>query len=145
VKWLQEMSYKLQDVKKDIYKDGHEHADVIEYRQNDFFPTLKALERRIVHMKLIQTNSGQELLIIFPENLLPIVLVVYDESTLNANDRRSKIWIKDDNILLKKKSCGKGIMVSDFLTLGGQLQVPEGTNLIQIPDYGIQAESPKRF
>ncbi|RPB01334.1 hypothetical protein L873DRAFT_1891334 [Choiromyces venosus 120613-1] len=129
VKWLQKMGYKLQDVRKGVYKDGHEWADVIEYRQEHFLPALKALENRMVHWELIDTNEGEELRMVLPTNLplgvKPIVLVVHDESTFNANDGWSKIWIKDDNIPLKKKSRGKGIMVSDFQTPGGQLRVPE--------------------
>ncbi|RPA93671.1 hypothetical protein L873DRAFT_1704080, partial [Choiromyces venosus 120613-1] len=45
----------------------------------------------------------------------PIVLIVHDESTFNANDGHAKIWIKDDNVPLRKKTHGKRIMMSDFL------------------------------
>jgi hypothetical protein len=149
VKWLQKMGYKLQDVRKGVYKDGHERVDVVEYRQEQFLPALKELENRMVRWELIESNGGEELRMVYPTNLpvgvKPIVLIVHDESTFNANDGRSKIWIKDDHIPLKKKSRGKGIMVSDFLTPGGRLQVPEGTNLILDSEYGIQPEGPKRL
>ena len=86
---------------------------------------------------------------VFPTNLpvgvKPVVLVVHDESTFIANDRRSKIWIKDNNMPLKKKSRGKEIMVSDFLTPGGQLRVPEGKTVILDPEYVMQDGSPKRL
>ncbi|RPA92227.1 hypothetical protein L873DRAFT_1847855 [Choiromyces venosus 120613-1] len=143
------MGYKLQDVRKGVYKDGHEWADVVEYRQEHFLPALKALENRMVRWELIDTNEGEELRMVLPTNLplgvKPIVLVVHDESTFNANDGWSKIWIKDDHIPLKKKSRGKGIMVSDFLTPRGQLRVPEGEHLNPDPEYGTQDGGPKRL
>ncbi|RPA92028.1 hypothetical protein L873DRAFT_1559011, partial [Choiromyces venosus 120613-1] len=71
-----------------------------------------------------------------PEGIWPVVLIVHDELTFNANDGRSKIWIKDDNVPLKKKSCGKGIMVSDFLTPGGQLQHPDSHLATCSIEYG---------
>ncbi|RPA91713.1 hypothetical protein L873DRAFT_1838619 [Choiromyces venosus 120613-1] len=80
-----------------------------------------------------------------PLGVKPIVLVVHDESTFNANDGQSKIWIKDDHILLKKKSRGKGIMVSDFLTPGGQLRFSEGEHLNPDPEYRTQDGGPKHL
>ena len=61
VKWLQKMGYKLQDVRKGVYKDGHERADVVQYRQESFLPTLKGLENRMVRWELVDTNEGEEL------------------------------------------------------------------------------------
>jgi len=126
VKCLHEMGYKFRDVHKGVYKNGHERSDVVQYRQEHFLPALKALEDGIVRWELVHSEEGEALeIILYPANLppgiRPIVLVVHDESTFNANDGRSKIWIKDDNIPLKKKTRGKGIMVSDFLTPGGRL------------------------
>jgi len=146
---MQKMGYKLQDVRKGVYKDGHEGVDVVEYRQEKFLAALKALENRMVHWELIETNDGEELRMVVSTNLpvgvKPIVSIVHDESTFNANDGRSKIWIKDDHISLRKKTRGKGIMVSDFLTPGGRLQVPEGQSLNPNPGYGTQQDGPKRL
>jgi len=77
---------------------------------------------------------------VLPTNLTlrvkPVVLVDNDESTFNAIDRQLKIWIKDDHVSLKKKSHGKGIMVSDFLTLRGRLRVCEDEHLNPGLEYG---------
>ncbi|RPA88849.1 hypothetical protein L873DRAFT_1647899, partial [Choiromyces venosus 120613-1] len=110
VKWLHELSYNFHNIRKSVYKDGHERTDIVKYRQEQFLPTLKALEDLIYPPNV-------------PEEIWPVILIVHDELTFNANDGRSKIWIKDDNAPLKKKSRKKGIMVSDFLAPGGQLQV----------------------
>jgi len=119
VKWLHDMGYKFRGVHKGIYKDGHECSDVVLDRKEYFLLALKALEDCIVRWELVHCEEGEALEIIYQANLppgiRPIVLVVDNESTFNANDGRSKIWIKDENISLKKKTRGKGIMVSDFL------------------------------
>ena len=149
VKWLHEMGYKFRDVRKGVYKDGHERADVVAYRQAQFLPALQALENRMVRWELINENGDEDLRIVYPSGLAPgvkpVVLIVHDESTFNANDGRSKIWIKDDNIPLKKKTRGKGIMVSDFLTPGGRLRVPDGIDNSTVTQYGMLDEGPRRL
>ena len=86
---------------------------------------------------------------IYPANLppgvKPIVLLVHDESTFNANNDRSRIWIKDDHIPWKNKTHGKGIMVSDFLTPGGRLQVSGGVDPLPTIEYENSDKGPKRL
>jgi len=138
-KWLHEMGYKYKDMRKGVYKDSHEPEDVIQYRQEVFLPTLRALENRIVCWELVDTPNGETLKTIYPANLSagvrPIVPIVHDETTFNANDGCNKVWIKEDHTLLKNKSRGKGIMVSDFLFPGGRLQVPSSTIIPSLRQY----------
>ena len=149
VKWLHNMGYKFCDVRKGVYKDGHERPDIVQYRQEIFLPALKGLEDRMVYWKLITTDEGESLQIKYPTDLpsgvKPIVLVVHDESTFNANDGRSKIWIKDDQMPLKKKTRGKGIMVSDFLIPGGRLRASEAVYTPFIADDQISDNTPQRL
>ena len=88
----------------------------------------------MVHWELVTGVNGEELRMIYPTALppgeKPIVLIVHDESTFNTNDVHLKIWLKDDNIPLREKSGGKGIMVSDFLTPGARLRAPDNTHLV---------------
>jgi hypothetical protein len=42
-KWLNRLRFYATKEKKGVYVDGHERADVIEYRQNDFLPKLALL------------------------------------------------------------------------------------------------------
>ena len=64
-----------------------------------------------------------------PQNLppgqKPLVLVTHDESTFNANDGKWRLWMEDGKQPLRPKARGKGLMVSDFLTPGGRLAVPD--------------------
>ena len=138
-KWVHEMGYKYKDVRKGEYKDGHQREDVIQYRQKVFVPTLRALENRMVRWQLVETPNGETLQTIYPVNLpagvCPIVPIVHDETTSNANDGRNKVWINEDHTLLKKKSPGEGTMVTDFLFPGGRLQVPCGTIIPSLLQY----------
>jgi hypothetical protein len=42
--WLDRMGYNGKDLKKGVYKDGHERKDVVNYRVSTFLPRIKALE-----------------------------------------------------------------------------------------------------
>ncbi|RPB03790.1 hypothetical protein L873DRAFT_1760223 [Choiromyces venosus 120613-1] len=78
-----------------------------------------------------------------PQGELLIFLIVYDESTFNANDDHLKIWIKDDNIPFRKKTHGKEIMVSDFLTPCGRLRVLKHNSLELVLQYETSEDGPK--
>ena len=54
----------------------------------------------------------------------PLVLVMHDESTFNANDGKRRLWMKENEQPLRPKGKEKGIMVYAFLTPGGILKVP---------------------
>jgi hypothetical protein len=42
-KWLNRLGFYATEEKKGVYIDGHERADVIEYRQNEFLPKIALL------------------------------------------------------------------------------------------------------
>jgi len=149
VKWLHEMSYKLRDVRKGVYKDGYERADVVSYRHEQFLPSLKAPDDCMTHWELVQNDQSEEIHIVYPPNLptgvRPIVPIVHDESTFNANDGRSKVWVKNNGVPLRKKTRGKGIMVSDFVTPGGRLQIPNEAKHLLVSEYGMTDEGSNRL
>jgi len=142
------MGYKFPNVRKGIYQDGHERHDVVQYRQECFLPGLKGLEDRRVRAGLVASNQSESLQIKYPTDLpagvKSIVLVVHDESTFNGNDGRSKIWIKDDQMPLKKKPRGKGIIVLNSLTPGGRLRAPEAIDTPFIQEDIINDNAPRR-
>ena len=45
----------------------------------------------------------------------PIILHMHDESIFHANDGERSFWGKEGDKVMKKKSLGSGIMVSDFI------------------------------
>ena len=66
---------------------------------------------------------------IMPQNLppgqKPLVLVTHDESTFSANDGKRRLWTENGKQPLRPKTRGKGLMVSDSLTPGRRLAVPD--------------------
>ena len=47
-RWLKRLGLKYGTVTKGVYFDGHERADVVEYRDQVFIPRWKELQRRFV-------------------------------------------------------------------------------------------------
>lgn len=69
--------------------DGHERADVVKYRQEDFLPAMQEYERRMVHF------GGSDLLQTEPQlkpGEWPIKEYFHDESAFHANDNACNAW-----------------------------------------------------
>ena len=91
--------------KKDVYFDGHERQDVVEYRAQ-FVQQLNELDRRCIY-------DGHEPQLMEGEK--PLVQIHHDESTFYANADQGHYWADDHVAILKQKSLGQAIMVSDFV------------------------------
>ena len=67
---------------------------------------------------LMTKYVGEELVEVAPD-LAPgqkrHVLVVHDESCFHANDGKKVAWCRDGDQIIKPKSQGRAIMISDFL------------------------------
>ncbi len=120
--WLKRMGFSYNRVTKGVYIDEHKRADVVEYRDQVFLPQWAELSKR----KVIFSEDGSWK---HPpnqtENEKPLVLVIYDESTFNSNDGKRQIWIENEKQPLRLKGREKRIMVSEFLTPGDRLKVPD--------------------
>jgi len=145
-RWLNKMGYKYKQCKKGMYKDGHDRADVVSYRQEEFLPALNSLTPFIVQWQLDSTGKP---VIVFPESLpegqRPIILVTHDESTFDSNDGRGYVWMKDGEPPTRKKNRGKGIIVSHFVTPGGHLRAPETLPVDSMPVFGLSPEQDLRY
>ncbi|KAG0639784.1 hypothetical protein HOY80DRAFT_1072166 [Tuber brumale] len=144
--WLHKLGYKYKEVKKGVYRDGHKQEDVVAYRQNEFLPALDHLKPFMVKWEL---DIDSKPVLIFPKGLpegqKPIVLVTHDESTFDSNDGRGYAWMKDVEPLLRKMSCGKGIIVSEFLSAGGWLQAPSWLSIEDLPSFGLSSDLNLRY
>ena len=49
------------------------------------------------------------------DQIAKTVVIFHDESTFQANDDQTKFWEAKDMVVLRPKSRGAGIMVSDFI------------------------------
>lgn len=115
-RWLDEFGFKYSEVKKGLYMDGHERADVVAYRE-------EFLKRMALFEKQMPTFSGDDMEIeTWPPSGQPVILVTHDECVFSAYDGRRRLWLLEGEQPLRKKGQGGSIHVSDFLTdVGGRL------------------------
>lgn len=105
-RWLHRLGFNHKNHLKGVYFDGHERKDVVRSRQ-EFVHTLLDLDR----MTLVPEGIRTEL----EENEKPLIRVAHDESTFYANADQSRYWCDGQNQVLKQKSLGAAVMVSDFV------------------------------
>ena len=77
-RWLHGEGFRYISHKKGLYFDGHDHPDVLAYRQNDFLPKMKSLEPVLV--RYIVGDVEEE---IPPSNFVERLLVLcsHDKSS----------------------------------------------------------------
>ncbi|KJA19534.1 hypothetical protein HYPSUDRAFT_204573 [Hypholoma sublateritium FD-334 SS-4] len=111
-RWLIKLGWRYTQVRKGVYMDGHERADVVEYRQQIFLPLMAQFEARMVHYE------GPELTRVAP-NLAPgereIIPNFHDESSFHGNEEVRSLWLRKDEQPLRKKGRGRLIHVSAFI------------------------------
>lgn len=116
-KWLHQLGFQVMEKKKGTFVDGHEREDVVEYR-------LKFLRKMVGLGFLNKSNAPSEdakqalikLDLEPPQNLVnKTVIIFHDESTFQANDDQSTVWGQKGMTVIRPKSKGSGIMVSDFI------------------------------
>ena len=104
-KWLYELGFSRVHHQKGVYFDGHDRSDV-QYR-NQFLATMKELDKRTITFNgsVLDLQEGQR----------PLIRVVHDESTFHTHCDQSYFWGDDSTNVLRQKSLGAAIMVSDFI------------------------------
>ena len=111
--WLHTLGFSQRHHYKGVFFDGHEREDVVTYRK-EFLDRLQELDRKTI----MSDGMCPEL----EEGEKPLIRVVHDESTFYANADQSYYWCDGENQVLRQKSLGASIMVSDFIEeVGGYL------------------------
>lgn len=128
-RWLLRLGFRCSILCKGIYKDGHDCADVKEYRDKTFLPKMKAFECRMT-----QYHPLDGVLIAVPPILEPgereLIALFHDECCFHANDFKTSAWyvlasilvhlpydcrLTEGQSILQKKSRGRLIHVSEFI------------------------------
>ena len=104
-RWLHELGFSRVHHQKGVYFDGHDRADVVAYR-NTFLANMDTLDKRSIMFdgNIPELRGAQ-----------PLIRVVHDESTFHANCDQSYFWGDENTNVIRQKSLGAGIMVSDFV------------------------------
>lgn len=132
-RWLIKLGWRKTQIRKGVYMDGHEHPDVVKYRDNIFLPRMEQLEWRMA--KYIPDHEGNMSRI--EPDLQPgereIIAEFQDETCCQANEHVSSAWcaiqtitiflyisfvlvrLKEGQQILRKKGRGRLIHNSDFI------------------------------
>ena len=107
--WLHDLGFTQKHHHKTVYFDGHEREDVVAYRE-EYVDKMLQLDRRCLY-----PGHTPELL----PGEKPLIQIHHDESTFYANADQSSYWGDGTLSVLKQKSLGQSIMVSDFIEEAG--------------------------
>ena len=105
-KWLTKLGFSQIHHQKGVYFDGHDRSDVVAYR-NEFLKEMDNLDKTSLtcYDNVPRLTAGER----------PLIRVVHDECTFYANSDQSFFWGDDFTNVLRQKSLGASIMVSDFI------------------------------
>ena len=98
------MGFSYKQHSKGVYFDDHEMSDVVADRKT-FLDKLESYKPRMWVSHSPSSNPSCH----------PVIRVYHDESTFYANADQSFYWTDGTKQILKQKSLGQSIMVSDFL------------------------------
>jgi len=114
-RWLHREGFKYSTHKKGVYFDGHDHPDVVDYRQNVFLPKMQECSHQLVRYSV--EDPSYEELTVKPHNFVEqrLVLCAHDEMTVQSHDAAKQYWVFDDEYRLRKKGAGCGIHQSDVI------------------------------
>ena len=127
-KWLHQLGFEVLSKKKGTFVDGHERDDVVQYR--------KKFLRKMVGLGFLNRENAptEEAKLALPLDLCApptdvvekTILLFHDESTFQANDDQRTLWGEKGTTVMRPKSKGSGIMVSDFIDeKNGYLQLTQ--------------------
>ncbi|KAG2124867.1 hypothetical protein DEU56DRAFT_703926, partial [Suillus clintonianus] len=114
-RWLHNMEWRYGKATKGMYIDGHERADVVEYRKG-FLSRMNEYSKRMTTYdrdgNILSMPTGIDL----AAGIYPLIKVTQDESTFTMYDRRQTKWDHEDAKQPEAKGEGPSLMVSGMLT-----------------------------
>jgi hypothetical protein len=125
--WFHRKGYKWKQIRKGVYKNGHESANVKEYKNTGFLPYLAELQHTLV-MRSFPNPDGPPVLLYptnLPSGIKPQIRVCHDECSFNSTDGVREAWVQGDNVPFDDEYRGSSIMTSEYITTGGNLRDPE--------------------
>ncbi|KAJ7573601.1 hypothetical protein C8J56DRAFT_903250 [Mycena floridula] len=88
--WLIKLGWTHTLIKKGVYMDGHERADVVLYHNDVFLPMMAEFEKRMVHYEGPELTRVEPKLADGKKELIPLF---HDECCFHANDQTSHAWL----------------------------------------------------
>ena len=114
-RWLYKMNWRYGKATKGMYIDGHERADVVEYRKG-FLARMEEYSKRMTTYdrdgNIISHPTG----INIAAGIYPLIEITQDESTFTMYDWRRMKWDHADAKQPEEKNEGPSLMISGMLT-----------------------------
>ena len=108
-RWLHYLGFEMSNHQKGVFFDGHDRDDVVTYRK-DLLEQLAKFDETTI------TPSTPSPSVIDEEN--KYIRIYHDESTFYANTDQTRFWNDGESQVLRQKSLGSSITVSDFIVEG---------------------------
>ncbi|KAF9258948.1 hypothetical protein L218DRAFT_1080196 [Marasmius fiardii PR-910] len=104
-RWLIRLGWRLTQLWKGVYMDGHEREDVVKYRNKVFLPIMVEYERRMARWELTDDALTHipPVLRLGEKEIIP---QFHDKSTFHMNDFRTTAWLAEGQTVLQKKGRG---------------------------------------
>ncbi|CAG8737726.1 4333_t:CDS:2 [Cetraspora pellucida] len=112
-RWMHKLGFRYQRYKKGVYINGHEHLDIVEYRQT-FFQEVVQLEQLM--SKWVNPECRIRTYPDLESSEKEHVWITHDETTFYTYDSPHSVWGPKKEQPLQKKGLGSAIHISDFLT-----------------------------
>jgi len=116
-KWMHHLGFEVLTARKGSFVDGHERPDVVEYR--------KKFLRRMVTLGFLNESNAPTVEARAalpsdfhspPQNVVDKTIIFFhDETTFQSNDDQKTFWGTKGTTVMRPKSKGSGIMISDFI------------------------------
>lgn len=85
-------------MKNGVYMDGHEHEDVIKFRNEVFLPKMKELERCMAQYIYNGTSLEQKEPVLNKDEK-HVIPIWHDESCFHANEFKRSTWCMGPNYI----------------------------------------------
>ena len=116
--WLHHLGFSIYNHQKGVFFDGHERDDVTAYRVELLEKLAKLDETTITPSQPCPNTVDTE---------KQYIRVVHDETTFYSNADQTTFWNDGECQVLRQKSLGSSIMISDFIVEGhGYLRDDKG-------------------
>ena len=125
--WLNSLGWVYGAITKGVYTDGHDAPETVVAREEylESLRSLSALSASIdqsgklclPNLKSAEAKSAHRRFFSHMPHAPRVVFVYHDESTIRSQDGVQHGWFKAGTHHLMQKTLGRGLMLSDFLTM----------------------------
>ncbi|KIK81763.1 hypothetical protein PAXRUDRAFT_806937, partial [Paxillus rubicundulus Ve08.2h10] len=113
--WMKELGYHWKKEPKGQYHDGHEHDNIVKYRQ-EVFLLAWAMSQACMHCWKKENVLVDDITTTSPISDPHVVVLFHNESTFYANDCWKLRWVhKSEGAILQPKGEGASLMVAHFV------------------------------